>query len=81
MLFGGTTVTYGRGRGVVTDTGMQSQFGRIAVEVAAVEVAETPLEKRTSEIDKWLAVIALSVCTLVFEGCFQTPSILISSSG
>ena len=65
MLFGGTTITYGRGKGVVTDTGMRSQFGRIAVEVAAVEVVETPLEKRTAEIGKWLAVIALSVCALV----------------
>ncbi len=65
MLFGGTTITYGRGKGVVTDTGMRSQFGRIAVEVAAVEVTETPLEKRTSEIGKWLAVVALSVCGLV----------------
>ncbi len=65
MLFGGTTITYGRGKGVVTDTGMGSQFGRIAVEVAAVEVTETPLEKRTSEIGRWLAVIALSVCGLV----------------
>jgi Ca2+-transporting ATPase len=64
-LFGGTTITYGRGKGVVTDTGMRSQFGRIAMEVAAVEVSETPLEKRTSEIGKWLAVIALSVCALV----------------
>ena len=35
------------------------------MEVAAVEVTETPLEKRTSEIGKWLAVIALSVCGLV----------------
>ena len=65
MLFGGTTITYGRGKGVVTDTGMRSQFGRIAVEVAAVEVVESPLEKRTSEIGRWLAVIALSVCGLV----------------
>lgn len=65
MLFGGTVVTYGRGKGVVTDTGMRSQFGRIAKEVAAVEVTETPLEKRTSEIGKWLAVVSLSVCALV----------------
>ena len=65
MVFGGTTITYGRGKGVVTDTGVRSQFGRIAVEVAAVEVVETPLEKRTSEIGRWLAVVALSVCGLV----------------
>jgi Ca2+-transporting ATPase len=65
MLFGGTTVTYGRGKGIVTDTGIRSQFGQIAAQVAAVEVTETPLEKRTSEIAKWLAAISLSVCTLV----------------
>jgi len=64
-LFGGTTITYGRGLGVVTDTGMRSQFGRIALEVAAVEGVKTPLEKRTSEIGRWLAVVALSVCGLV----------------
>jgi len=64
-LFGGTTVTYGRGKGVVTATGIRSQFGQIAAEVAAVEVTETPLEKRTSEIGKWLAAISLSVCALV----------------
>jgi Ca2+-transporting ATPase len=64
-VFGGTTVTYGRGRGVVTATGMQSEFGHIASEVAAVEVGDTPLEKRTAEIGTWLAVISFSVCALV----------------
>ncbi len=64
-VFGGTTITYGRGRGVVTETGMQSEFGRIASEVAAVEIGDTPLEKRTAEIGKWLAGISFSVCALV----------------
>jgi Ca2+-transporting ATPase len=64
-VFGGTTVTYGRGLGIVTETGMHSEFGRIAGEVAAVEVGETPLEKRTAEIGKWLAIISFSVCALV----------------
>lgn len=64
-VFGGTTITYGRGRRVVTETGMQSEFGRIASEVAAVEVGDTPLEKRTAEIGKWLAIISFSVCALV----------------
>lgn len=64
-VFGGTTVTYGRGRGVVTETGMQTVFGRIAQEVLTVEVGDTPLEKRTAEIGKWLAIISFSVCGLV----------------
>ena len=64
-VFSGTTITYGRGRGVVTETGMQSVFGQIAQEVMTVEVGDTPLEKRTAEIGKWLAIISFSVCGLV----------------
>jgi len=65
MVFTGTTVTYGRGKAVVTATGMKTEFGKIAEEVAAVVKEETPLERRTAEIGKWLGVIALSICVLV----------------
>ncbi len=65
MAFTGTTLTYGRGRGVVTSTGMNTEFGKIAKEVAAIEVEKTPLEKRTGEIGKWLGIICLGICGLV----------------
>jgi Ca2+-transporting ATPase len=65
MAFTGTTVTYGRGRAVVTATGMETAFGQIAREVATVETVKTPLEKRTEEIGKWLGIIALTICVLV----------------
>lgn len=65
MAFTGTTVTYGRGRAVVTSTGMETAFGQIAREVATVETVKTPLEKRTEEIGKWLGIIALTICVLV----------------
>jgi len=65
MVFTGTTVTYGRGKVVVTSTGMSTEFGKIAAEVTAVEVEKTPLERRTEEIGKWLGIIALSICFLV----------------
>jgi len=65
MVFTGTTVTYGRGRAVVTSTGMNTEFGAIAKEVMAVEVEKTPLEKRTEEIGKWLGFTALAICCLV----------------
>jgi P-type Ca2+ transporter type 2C len=65
MVFTGTTVAYGRGRAVVTSTAMQTEFGRIAEEVATVKAEKTPLEKRTEEIGKWLGMIALVICFLV----------------
>jgi Ca2+-transporting ATPase len=64
MVFTGTTVSYGRARAVVTATGMATEFGKIAEQVAAVAEEETPLEKRTKEIGKWLGIIALGVCFL-----------------
>jgi P-type Ca2+ transporter type 2C len=65
MVFTGTTATYGRGKAVVSATGMGTEFGRIAEEVAAVKQEKTPLERRTEEIGKWLGIITLGVCVLV----------------
>lgn len=65
MVFAGTAVTYGRSKAVVTSTGMNTEFGKIAAEVTSVEEEKTPLEKRAQEIGKWLGLIALSVCLLV----------------
>ncbi len=64
IVFTGTTVTYGRGKAVVTATGMATEFGKVAQEVAAVKVEKTPLEKRTEELGKWLGMMALSICSL-----------------
>jgi Ca2+-transporting ATPase len=65
MIFTGTTVTYGRGKAVVTSTGMRTEFGKIAEEVTTVEAEKTPLERRTDEIGKWLGIISLGICFLV----------------
>ena len=65
MVFTGTTVSYGRGKAVVTSTGMDTEFGKIAEEVTAVETEKTPLEKRTDEIGKWLGIISFGICFLV----------------
>jgi Ca2+-transporting ATPase len=65
MVFTGTTVTYGRGKAVVTSTAMQTEFGKIAKEVASVETEKTPLERRTEELGKWLGIITLAICVLV----------------
>ena len=65
MVFTGTIISYGRGKAVVTSTGMNTEFGKIAEEVTTADVEKTPLEKRTEEIGKWLGIIALSICCLV----------------
>jgi len=65
MVLTGTSVTYGRGKAVVTATGANTEFGKIAAELATVSGEKTPLEKRTEEIGKWLGIIALVICVLV----------------
>ena len=65
MAFSGTTVTYGRGKGAVTATGMMSEFGKIAAMVQVAEEEETPLEKRMAHVGKWLGTLCLVVCGVV----------------
>ena len=65
-VFMGTIISYGRGRGIVVATGMQTQLGLIADILQAVESEETPLQKRLDELGKALGVGALVVCGLVF---------------
>ena len=61
MVFGGTVITYGRGRAVVTATGMGTEFGNIARMLTEVEAEKTPLERRMTTIGRVLAVICLAV--------------------
>ncbi len=64
--FMGTMITYGRGRGVVTSTGMRTQLGLIARMLQGVESEETPLQKRLDQLGKVLGWGALLICALVF---------------
>ena len=62
MAFAGTVVVYGRGKAVVTSTGMNTEFGKIARMVQMVEERETPLEKRTRSISKWIGILCVAIC-------------------
>ncbi len=64
--FMGTLVNYGRGRGVVTSTGMHTQIGLIAEMLQQVEEEQTPLQRRLDQLGKLLGWAALAVCGLVF---------------
>ena len=81
--FMGTTVSYGRGRGVVTSTGMRTQLGLIAELLQQVDEEETPLQRRLDQLGKTLGVGALVVCGLVFVvAIFQhTDLSLITAAG
>ena len=65
IAFKGTFVTYGRGRGVVIETGMQTELGRIAKMLQAEEVL-TPLQQRMADFGKKLSLLVLLLCVLFF---------------
>ena len=62
MLYTATVVTYGHGKGVVTSTGMNTEFGKIAKMIQETEEEETPLKKRLDVIGKWLGTFSLIIC-------------------
>jgi Ca2+-transporting ATPase len=64
--FMGTLASYGRGRGVVTSTGMHTQLGLIATMLQSVESEETPLQKRLDELGKTLSIASLIIVAVVF---------------
>jgi Ca2+-transporting ATPase len=75
MVFGGTVVTYGRGRAVVTATGMETEFGRIARMLTEVSHEQTPLEKRMQVTGRVLSVICLVVAAgVTLLGVFRGHS-------
>ncbi|MBN2547520.1 MAG: cation-translocating P-type ATPase [Anaerolineales bacterium] len=64
--FMGTLVSYGRGRGVVVDTGMLTQIGMIAKMLQSVEQEPTPLQRRLDQLGKMLGWACLVICAVVF---------------
>ena len=61
-----TIVTYGRGKGVVTNTGMDTEVGKIATMLGEVEDEQTPLQKKIASFGKMLGILCLCVCAVIF---------------
>jgi Ca2+-transporting ATPase len=64
--FMSTVVTYGRGKGIVTTTGMTTQIGLIAKMLQAYEEEPTPLQRKLEGLGKTLGTITLAVCAFIF---------------
>ncbi|MDF2676412.1 MAG: P-type superfamily ATPase [Bacillota bacterium] len=66
MAFSSTSVSYGRGEGVVAYTGMDTEIGKIATMLTETQNELTPLQKRLNELGKVLGIIAIVICVAMF---------------
>lgn len=66
MLYMGTAVTYGRGRGVVVETGANTELGKIASRLSSIDDEETPLQKNLTKLGKILGIVCIVICLIVF---------------
>ena len=66
MLFSSSLVTYGRGKGIVVETGMTTEVGKIAGMINETEKQETPLQQKLNKLGKTLGIVALAICAFIF---------------
>ena len=66
MLFSSSLVTYGRGKGIVVQTGMNTEVGKIAGMLDNTEKQITPLQEKLNKLGKTLGIAALAICAFIF---------------
>ena len=66
MCYMGSTVVYGRGKAVITGTGMDTEMGKIAGALAATTQEETPLQRKLDELGTLLSKLVLGICVFIF---------------
>ncbi len=82
MCYMGSTVVYGRGKAVITRTGMDTEMGKIAGALASTEQEQTPLQRRLDELGRTLSKLVLGICIFIFifdlvaAGSFTLDTIL-----
>ena len=66
MCYMGSTVVYGRGRAVITATGMDTEMGKIAGVLAQTEQDETPLQRKLTQLGTTLSKLVVAICVFIF---------------
>ena len=66
MLFSSSLITYGRGKGVVVATAMNTEVGKIANMLDQTEETQTPLQEKLNKLGKTLGIAALAICAIIF---------------
>lgn len=66
MVFSGCSITYGTATAVVTATGMDTEMGKIANLLEHEADTQTPLQKKLAQLGKYLGILALAACSIVF---------------
>ncbi|NJO39169.1 MAG: cation-translocating P-type ATPase [Cyanobacteria bacterium CRU_2_1] len=66
IVYMGTVVTYGRAKAVVTETGMNTELGKIAHSMQSVEQEQTPLQRRLNQLGQRLAMVAIALVAVIF---------------
>ena len=66
MVYMGSTIAYGRGKAVITGTGMNTEMGKIADALIQTKDGETPLQKKLAQLSKVLSFVVLGICAFIF---------------
>ena len=66
MLYSSSLVTYGRGRAIVVETGMNTEVGRIAQSLNQATENDTPLQAKLNKLGKTLGIACLAICAFIF---------------
>ncbi|MCH5163765.1 MAG: cation-translocating P-type ATPase [Clostridiales bacterium] len=82
MVYMGSTVVYGRGKVVITGTGMRTEMGKIADALSQAKDGQTPLQRKLGQLSKVLSFLVIGICAVIFAiDLIRTyPNITINST-
>ncbi|MGL6201884.1 MAG: cation-translocating P-type ATPase [Lachnospiraceae bacterium] len=66
MVYMGSTVVYGRGKAVITGTGMNTEMGKIATALVNAKDEATPLQRKLAQLSKVLSFLVIGICVVIF---------------